>query len=288
MNISSRFSVITIVNGRQKHLNNMLEGISQSSIKPDEIIIIGINENPEIEIYKNLPIKIFSLKDAGRNLPIAKARNLGASKASNNHLIFLDVDCIPSRTFFEQILIQGIANKSLIMGNPRYLQKSLDPDFRVQELEGLSIHHPHRPKINALMVAGDYMLFWSLAFYIPKDLFQKLGGFDESYTGYGAEDTDLSLKLMETPGYKLLLSEATVYHQQHPVYSPPVHQLESIIQNADVFYKKWNSWVMDNWLTEFQKMGLIGWNSKGGNITKIKEPTEVLKAECYRPDAPFM
>ena len=190
--------------------------------------------------------------------------------------------------FFEQILVQGIANNTLIMGNPRYLLKGLEPKFQVDSLFDISLHHPHRPKINGLMIADDYLLFWSLAFYIPKHLFQKLEGFDEKYCGYGAEDTDLSLKLKFTPDYKLLLSEATVYHQQHPVYSPPLHQLDSIIKNAEIFYEKWNHWVMDNWLEDFERMGLISWNTNEKSINKIKEPSETMKAECFKPEAPFM
>ena len=286
--MSNKFSVISIVSGRQSHLNNLIEGIKQSSVLPDELIIVGINETPKLSVENELNLKIYKLDDPGEHFSAARARNFGASKASNNHLVFLDVDCIPSVQFFEQILIQGIANNTLIMGNPRYLLKSLEPNFPVDSLFENSIHHPHRPKINGSMIADDYMLFWSLAFYIPKHLFQKLEGFDEKYCGYGAEDTDLSLKLKYTPGYKLLLSEATVFHQQHPVYSPPVHQLDSIINNAEIFYKKWNYWVMDNWLEDFQKMGLISWNSNGKYIQKIKEPSEVMKAECFKPEAPFM
>lgn len=290
MNISSQFSVITIVNGRQRHLHNMLVGIMQSTIKPDEIIIIGINESPKIadELHDHLQVNVCLLEDSGNHLPIAKARNFGASKASYPHLVFLDVDCIPSEAFFEQILVQGIANNTLIMANPRYLENRLEKKFKVNELEELSIHHPHRPIINGLMTARDYMLFWSLAFYIPKTLFQKLEGFDESYTGYGGEDTDLSLKLRALSGPKLLLSEATVYHQQHPVYSPPVQQLEAIVQNTEIFYKKWNFWLMDNWLAEFKTMGLISWKPEGCDIGKIKEPSEALLEDCFKPDAPFM
>lgn len=288
MNISNQFTLITIVSGRANHLHNLLEGVRQSSIRPDEIIIVGINETPSLEAFKELPIRLLSLEFEGGYLPVAKARNYGASQASFDHLIFLDVDCIPSGSFFEQILLQGVANPTLIMGTPRYLNSGIDRDFKVSDLEEISCHHPHRPEVNGIITAQDYMLFWSLAFYVPKQLFEELGGFDEKYTGYGAEDTDLSLKLRETTGFKLMLSEATVYHQQHPVYSPPVHQIDSIIQNAKIFYAKWKFWVMDNWLAEFQKMGLIHWELEGNYLEKIKEPTEELKAECLKEDAPFM
>ena len=288
MNIIDDFSVITIVKGRQAHLSNMIKGIRRSSVIPREVIIVGIGEEPELEDFEDLPLKIYSLDSVAKSLPIGEARNLGASKATTNNLIFLDVDCIPSESFFEQILVQGLANRSLIMGNPRYLLNKIDGEFSQDWLANNSIHHPHRPKVVGTRAANDYMLFWSLAFYIPKSLFELLGGFDTSYTGYGAEDSDLALKLRALPGFRLYLSEATVYHQQHPVYSPPVHQMDAIIRNAEIFYGKWNRWAMDNWLAAFAELGLIKWESEASRISKIAQPSEVLLEQYYKPDHPFM
>ncbi len=134
----------------------------------------------------------------------------------------------------------------------------------------------------------DWMLFWSLCFYIPKTLFQEVGGFDENYTGYGAEDTDFALAIKQKGNYSFLLSEATVYHQQHPVYSPPVHQLDSIVTNAKIFHKKWGRWVMENWLEDFQKHGLISWTETSTKIERKNSPSKELLENCFQADAPFM
>lgn len=288
MNRIDKLSLITIVKGREQHLRNLLKGVLRSSYIPDEIIIVAIDELPDMAGFDNLPLKFIYLKSVGKHLPIAKARNTGARASSNEHLVFLDVDCIPSSGFFEQIFLQGCIHKTLVMGNPRYLTEKISYDINEEELKKLSIHHPHRPIVNELEISKDWMLFWSLCFYIPKFLFQELEGFDENYTGYGAEDTDFSLTLKQKGNYRFLLSEATVYHQQHPVYSPPVHQLDSIITNAEIFYKKWGRWAMENWLQAFQKLDLINWLETSTRIEKKKMPSKELINRCFQPEAPFI
>jgi len=284
-----KFSVITIVKGREEHLHNLLQGVEMSSLQPDEIMIVAIDEVPELSAFQDLPIEIIQISSQGANLPIAEARNIGAQNANFDHLIFLDVDCIPHPDFFDDTITQGLSHKTLIMGNPYYLECSLPKNFELNELEALSAAHPARPEIKELAEASDYMLFWSLAFYIPKQLFKVLEGFDAQFTGYGAEDTDMAMKISQLKSiYPLLLSPAKVYHQQHPVHSPPVHQVEAIVINARIFYEKWERWVMENWLEEFTKLGLIQWQADGSTIEILKQPDKDLIEQSYRPEAAYM
>ncbi|MCM4154966.1 glycosyltransferase [Gramella sp. AN32] len=287
MNSQYNFSLITIVKGRQKHLQNLLEGVKRNSLQPKEIIIVTIDENFQLQQYKDLNIKTFRLEAASENIPLGEARNFGAGKAVHEHLIFLDVDCIPSEDFFEKIITQGSHVETLIMGTPRYLTKMVSVETPKKELLSLSHEHPARPKVPKLTTTKDYMLFWSLAFYIPSGLFFELGGFDEDYKGYGAEDSDFGLKLQNS-GKDFYLSEAIVFHQQHAVYSPPVHQLDPIINNAQTFQKKWGRWVMENWLDDFQKLGLIEWDRKSKKIYKLKNASGEFIKKCFKPDAPYM
>lgn len=283
------FSVITIVKGRKNHLHNLLKGVRSSSVLPDEILIVAIDEKPELSEFSDLPIKIVLIKSNSENLPIGKARNVGAKNAKYDQLVFLDVDCIPEENFFDQLITEGLANRTLIMANPHYLTESLSSNYSQNELNNKSMPHPHRPEIKHLREADDYMLFWSLAFYIPKTLFELLEGFDEQFTGYGAEDTDLALKIKSRcHQFPLLLSSAKVFHQQHPVYSPPVHQLNAIVTNSRIFYKKWDRWVMENWLEEFRKLNLIEWSIEGDSIRIINDAENELVEKCYKPEAAFM
>lgn len=289
MQNKAKFSMITIVKGREAHLYNLLKGVVNSSLQPDEIIIVAIDDTPDLSAFGELPINIVQISSQGANLPIAEARNRGALEARFDHLIFLDVDCIPHPEFFSDMIAQGQKHTTLIMGNPYYLERTLPKKFELKDLEKLSAAHPARPVISELREAEDYMLFWSLAFYIPKRLFHILEGFDAQFTGYGAEDTDMAMKMIELKDtYPLMLSPARVYHQQHAVHSPPVHQVEAIVINARIFYEKWERWVMENWLEQFRELGLIDWQEDGNTIEILKQPQQDLIAQCYQPEAAYI
>ncbi|MGB3774708.1 MAG: hypothetical protein WA951_05580, partial [Leeuwenhoekiella sp.] len=114
-----------------------------------------------------------------------------------------------------------------------------------------------------------------------------IGGFDEAFEGYGAEDTDLAYTLRDK-GHYLFISEAIVYHQQHPVHSPPFDKFSQIIKNSTVFYKKWGSWPMGNWLQTFAENQLIDWEPHYKKIEILSKPSEVLKKSAYKEKAPYM
>jgi hypothetical protein len=47
------------------------------------------------------------------------------------------------------------------------------------------------------------------------------------------------------------------YHQYHPHHMPPVHHLDSVVRNAELFEAKWGYRTMGHWLYAFKVMGLI-------------------------------
>jgi len=47
------------------------------------------------------------------------------------------------------------------------------------------------------------------------------------------------------------------YHQYHPHHMPPVHHLDSVVRNAELFETKWGYRTMGHWLQAFRLMGLI-------------------------------
>lgn len=51
----------------------------------------------------------------------------------------------------------------------------------------------------------DVSLFWSLSFAVTAREFTVIGGFDEDYLGYGAEDTDVGQRLARSGGRLLFV-----------------------------------------------------------------------------------
>ena len=66
---------------------------------------------------------------------------------------------------------------------------------------------------------------------------------------------------------------AKAYHQYHKHHMPPVHHLDSVVANAQIFAEKWGEPTMQHWLRAFRLMGLIEPDGAGGWI-KLREPGE--------------
>jgi len=265
------FSVITITGGRNDHLRNLIRGIERSSRKPSELIVIYMNQVDELQVESTIVIHSYHIDS--EILPLAKARNEGALRAHSEHMIFLDVDCIPSSTMFEELITSDAIDNSLVMGTPRYLYKGSQlHTLNDSILNNQSAAHKVRLNIQEGF-SDDYTSFWSLCFGLTKTTFAAIGGFDPMFIGYGGEDTDfaLSAKNNNIPFY---IHRALCYHQHHEIYKPPVQHVKDIVTNSNLFYSKWHTWPMIGWLREFTTLGYVRWEESSTDpITIVHLPT---------------
>ncbi len=257
MNHRPPFSLVVIAAGRTHHLSNLLRGCELSSHPPTEVILVRMDDASPPDT--SLPLRPITCPAREGHLPLAAARNTGARAATHDLVLFLDVDCIPGPTYFETLIRHLVETGGLVMGTPRYLQNSVGGDLTESTLTTHSLPHPDRPPLESdLTTTPHYHLFWSLCFGIHRRDFERIGGFDETFTGYGGEDTDFAFTARER-GILFHLSSATVYHQPHEITDPPISHLADIVANANEFHKKWQTWPMKPWLTEFRTLGLIRW-----------------------------
>ena len=281
------YSVIITHYNRESNLRNTLHGLARQTIVPKEILVVDMGNG--IGNFDDVPcaVKILDYERAWRFLPLASARNFGAQWSDTERLVFLDVDCIPARDFGKKITNALNDCNGLIMGSPKYMLRPAAPTMDQHGLEQNSVSHPSRPKIDGLREENCYELFWSLCFSIFRNTFLELGGFDEGYKGYGAEDTDFALKL-KAARIPFFLSDAEVYHQQHPIYVPPLNHLEAITNNCNHFFGKWGYWPMVDCLTEFSDGGFIDWTPDSEQaIRLLKRPSEHQVKKRLVKNAPY-
>lgn len=274
------FTTITIVKGRRRQLLNQLIGIAESTVLPNEHIVIMMDDESVELPQQAFPIKILRVK-SHELLPLALARNEGWHNAATDNLVFLDVDCIPSPELFSALL-KELDTSTMTTAYPRYLRNIPVGPWAYKELFISSLEHPGRKNI-APGKSVEPELFWSLVFAAKKQMLQQIGGFDEGYSGYGAEDTDFAVST-HAHGVDIVFVNDTVLHQYHDKYDPPLQHFEDIVTNATYFYKKWGTWPMQHWLQGFEKLGLVKLHKD--RIETLASPTSQMLKDAHS-DLPY-
>lgn len=260
-----RTAVITLVHGRHQHLAAQQRALRASTAQPADYVVVAMDD-PEVGAPPpDLPGTTLQVNSGGPNLPLARARNLGAKTAlarGAELLVFLDVDCLPSPDLlaaYEQAAEAPEGTGRLLCGPVTYLDPPGPDGYGLDRLDTLDNPHPARPAPEPGQVVPDENpdLFWSLSFAVDAETWQQIGGFCEDYTGYGGEDTDFA-RVARRSGVELAwVGGARAYHQWHPTEDPPVQHLADIVRNANLFYRRWGSWPMGGWLDAFRESGLI-------------------------------
>lgn len=218
--MSNKLSIIITVKDRDDHLVNCLQSIDNNHLYVKEVVVVHMNQptKPHLKVLlPNVKLIQVGLYDSTQELPIAKARNFGATLATSDNLFFLDVDCILDSQCCKHYL-QHTSNTNVLMGRCLYLPEK-----------------EQHPKRNTKM-EPTWRLFWSLSFVVTKDLFNYLEGFDENFVNYGGEDSDLAYRASTYGiGFKWV-EEAVVYHQWHE-QSKNKHK-DSFEQNKTYFKAK--------------------------------------------------
>jgi GT2 family glycosyltransferase len=276
-------SIVVLVKNRQHHWFNLLRGLQQSITAPLEVVVVHMNEpvQPPPDGFQGAYVGT-SVKNAATPLPLAQARNQGARVAQGQQLIFLDVDCIPAPSLVQdyQSALRSYP-RAIAMGEVYYLSRSLSPPWQYADLTAWSQPHGARkyPPRGELVPTNDYHLFWSLSFALARTTWDEIGGFDQRFEGYGAEDTDFAFMAKAAKVPLIWVGGATAYHQYHAHYSPPLQHFHDIVKNATAFHQKWSWWPMTKWLQQFAEADYIRWTPSAPEISIIQPPeTEAVAA----------
>lgn len=270
-------AVITILRGRHAHLAGQIRGLRRQTRRPDAYVVVAIDDPAAHDVAHELAPADWAVltpelsRSQGR-MPLSAARNLGAATAvaaGADHLVFLDVDVVPDATLVSRYteVLNGACDGSgprVLSGDVAYERPRPGPGATAGA-DRRPRHHPARPALTPgqISVVDDVTLFWSLSFAVSARDFAIIGGFDEDYVGYGAEDTDFGQRLARNGGQLLFVGGAGAVHQYHPSPRPPVQHVADIVANANVFANKWGWWPMESWLEQFADLGLARRNAGG-------------------------
>lgn len=185
------FSVIIPSGGQRKDIALVLDALQEQSDNIHEILVVWDGESwPEMEVrfpesrYAVLPEK---------NGPSA-VRNLGAVQAKGDWLIFLDDDVVPEPGAFETIIeyiqlrpeVTSWAFK--IIPDPR-VKKNIYVTWAYQDMA----HSRFDDRVVQIKPAH----FCSSFVAIRRDVFERVGGFDEQFKRPGYEDVEWAWRAVQ-------------------------------------------------------------------------------------------
>jgi GT2 family glycosyltransferase len=276
-------AVVTLVSGRRAHLANQHRALLRSARAPDHYVVVAIDD-PEVEEWlPDGPLRplVLSVSGDADGLPLASARNLGARSAIDlgaDVLVFLDVDCLPSIALVAAYTAAARRQQTrshVLCGPVAYLPPPPQGGYDLAALDDLADPHPARPAPapgEVLVDHDGHHLFWSLSFALRTEVWTRLGGFDEAYVGYGAEDTDFGQRVAAAGLPLTWVGGACAYHQYHPVSDPPIEHVEDIVRNANRFRGRWGFWPMAGWLDAFATRGLVELDGAGRYVMRASGP----------------
>jgi glycosyltransferase involved in cell wall biosynthesis len=179
--------------------------MKQEYLHSYEVIVVDDGSTDRTgDIARRYDIRYFRQPNQGP----ATARNNGTKEANGEIILFTDSDCVPDKLWIRE-MVRPFEDEEVagVKGAYKTKQKSLIARFAQVEFE-------ERFELLRRAKRIDMVDTYSAAF--RRDIFWKMGGFDESFPVANNEDTDFSYKL-SSAGYKMVFNpNAVVYHLNHP------------------------------------------------------------------------
>ncbi|MCY7396592.1 MAG: hypothetical protein LH468_10640 [Nocardioides sp.] len=249
-------AVVSVVRGRRDHLAQQERSLQRQDAAHLRVVVsLG---DPDVEGPHVVAVAV----PEGDALPLAAGRNAGAARAEElgaTTLVFLDVDCLAGAGTVAAYAAAVRHEPRTVWSGPVTYLTEQDRPYPLDDLQRLDRPHPARPAPGPgqRWHQDTWELFWSLSFATSTAAWHTIGGFDEAYRGYGAEDTDFGQRA-KAAGLRLgWLGDARAYHQHHPTQDPPVQHLHDVVRNARTFHDRWGWWPMSGWLSAFEARGLV-------------------------------
>jgi GT2 family glycosyltransferase len=267
-------SVLVPVRDRTEHLANLVDGLNRAFDAPRFELVVGWmggeDPGPALERARGFGASVIEVE--GDELPLAVTRNRLADAAAGEMLVFLDVDCIPSRSLLTAHAAALCDRDALAVGEARYLPKGFQAggaDERLLRRAG----HPHPERVGLFPAPGvvraddRHELFWSLNFAVRRATFaERIGGFDEDYRGYGIEDTDFAMRAARAGVPVAWVGGALAFHQHHEPTRLRPEETAALVENARRYRERWGDWPARGWLAELAAKGLVEWDEEAGTL----------------------
>lgn len=222
-------------------LRLVLEALRRQTLRPLDVVIgdDGSTEATRVLIDSmrtDFPVPLAHVWHEDRGFRLAEIRNKSVAAAKGDYIIQIDGDIVVDRHFVEDharlarkgFFVKGtriklsekISRRLRSRGSlPRFMPGFFSPGIEKQRFKTLRLTWPGFRKSLTYRSSGTgigaNMAFW-------RSDFLKTNGYDESFTGWGCEDTDLMERFLRM-GLRTskTFHVAKAYHLYHPENPSP-------------------------------------------------------------------
>ncbi|MGR5128415.1 glycosyltransferase [Photobacterium swingsii] len=241
----------------------VLDGYLQQTVSNFSLCIADDGSRPAVkalvDIYKELGLNIRHLWHEDKGYRRAKIINKAISSSNAEFIILTDNDCIPSRYFMADYMLE-LEHDKVIIGRRVDLYLPVSNALRQNKLSLKELENPiwliyqsfikglKRPEMGIRVPSFIYKQ-WNKKtreaiganMAVSRTALLKVNGFDNDFQGYGFEETDLMWRLHKSGlTSKCVLGRCALYHLYHPVKQESNESLQLIEskKNAGIVYCK--------------------------------------------------
>ncbi|MGH8912733.1 MAG: glycosyltransferase family 2 protein, partial [Acidimicrobiia bacterium] len=222
-------AIVIPVYNRPDLLQRTLAGLERSTRSVPVVVADDGSEADIASVVAASPLDVTLVTQHHDGNGAARARNLGAEAVGDvDVVIFIDADCIPHPDLVSHHLAWQAAGAYIVSVGTRLhvrvaeIAPSDIADGRADLEDRVEAGFSGRPDFrrvlerrSAGLTIGDeaFRTFVSSNAAVPRHLFLEVGGFEDRFTRWGSEDTELGWRLWQTGAFMVPVPEALVYHQ---------------------------------------------------------------------------
>jgi GT2 family glycosyltransferase len=199
-------SIIIPVHNGGENFRRCLLSLSESATHLDEIIVVADGDSDgSWRMAEDYNIEILRLPTPGGP---ARARNIGAQKAKGDILFFVDADVTIAKDAINAVVEAFEQDPDLAAIFGSYDDEPFESNF-LSQYKNLFHHYVHQTS------SDNASTFWGACGAIRREIFFKMGGFNEGFRRPSIEDIELGYRLKRA-GYRIrLLKSLNVKHLKH-------------------------------------------------------------------------